>query len=77
MKLHVLHDESGNILSLALPTTERETQVSVKPRRNERTTVVEIPDAERSNWHPRLRDIADNQKLDLGADPPKLVEKTK
>ncbi len=79
MKVLVLHDEQGNILSLGVPDREFGGQVSLLPEAGQQVTEVDFPSIkeaidEEAHVQPLL-DILQYHRLELGDKEPKLVRK--
>jgi hypothetical protein len=79
MKVLVLHDERGNIVSLGVPGRAFGAQLSLLPEQGQRMTEMEIPDIrgetmDETNVQPLL-DILEHHRLELGSEEPKFVRK--
>lgn len=78
MKLHILHDDEGNILSLSMLASEGQSrQMRLKLKQDQHACVVDVPDEGQSHWHLKFREIAHRNWIDLSSGTPKLVQKTK
>lgn len=73
MKIHILHDNQGNIRSLMVPAPEFVDTIGVVPKQGEQVTIVEHPDLSGEQIPHHLRDLHERFRVDLSSG--KLVQK--
>ena len=79
MKVLVLHDEQGNIMSLGVPGREFGERLCLLPEQGQQVTEMELPDImgdilDETNLQPLL-DILEYNRLEIGDKEPKFVRK--
>ena len=76
MRIHVLHNNKGAILSLGVASIADGGQASFRPRVDQKTCIVEVPDRDQSTLHQYFCDLARDYHVDLSSGVPTLVLKT-
>jgi len=75
MKIHVVHDDRGNILGFVVPGPDFIDTMGVVPRQGEQVSVVERPDREGEQLVQDLRESHDQFRVDASSSTPTLVKK--
>jgi hypothetical protein len=85
MKIIVLHDDQGNILSLGIPGSEFGQGISMEVDKGQQVAEVDLPDltenvidgkgATNEASLRRLSDVLENHRLEIASKYPKLVHK--
>ena len=73
MKVWVLFNDAGQVISAATPGTVPHVRMGVKPRSGERLLEVEMPDDRKSHQH--HLEILRQYKVEVSSGKPKLVQR--
>ncbi|MDQ1279417.1 MAG: hypothetical protein QG670_679 [Thermoproteota archaeon] len=80
MKIQVLHDEQGNILSFAVVKTGTKDGLSLVPKPNQSIKVVTLPDIKgklnNEKTFMRLVETMNKHKVDTSSEKGKLIRKS-
>jgi len=77
MRVHAVHDDAGNIRSLAIPSDEVEGgSMSVEPERGQRASEFDVEFVADERRQEFMNDLLRNHRVDRSTGTPRLVRKS-